>query len=251
VLDDITPLVLTRDEAPNIARTLGQLRWAREVVVVDSMSDDDTVAIARSFPNVRVVQRPFDAHAAQWRFGVAQVRTPWVLTLDADYFVPDAAVREIAALAPPPDVAGYVARFRYAVDGRPLRATLYTPRPVLLRAGAFEIWQDGHTQRTRVAGRTEMLREPFVHDDSKPWRRFVERQRFYAREEAEKLRTADPRTLNAAARLRRWRSVAPFAVLAHTLFVKGLILDGRAGLRYAAERFVAEWLIARELWRGQ
>jgi len=247
VLDDITPLVLTRDEAPNIARTLGQLRWAREVVVVDSMSDDDTVAIARSFANVRVVQRPFDAHAAQWRFGVAQVRTPWVLTLDADYFVPDDAVREIAALAPPPDVAGYVARFRYAVDGRPLRATLYTPRPVLLRAGAFEIWQDGHTQRTRVAGRTETLREPFVHDDRKPWHRFVERQRAYARAEAAKLR--GEHAPNFAARLRKLRSVAPFAVLAHTLFVKGLILDGRVGWQYAKERFVAEWLIARELWR--
>ncbi len=250
MLDEITPLVLTRDEAPNIARTLGQLRWAREVVVVDSMSVDDTVAIARSFPNVRVVERPFDNHAAQWQFGVAQVRTPWVLTLDADYVVPDAAVAEIAALAPPPDVVAYVARFRYAIDGRPLRATLYTPRPVLLRIGAFEIWQDGHTQRTRVHGRTETLREPFVHDDRKPWPRFVARQRLYAREEAEKLRRADPRTLNAAARLRKLRSVAPFAVLAHTLFVKGLILDGRAGLRYAAERFVAEWSIARELWRG-
>jgi glycosyltransferase involved in cell wall biosynthesis len=249
VLEQITPLILTRDEAPNIARTLGQLRWARDVVVLDSVSEDETVAIARTFPNVRVVERPFDAHAAQWQFGVAQVRTPWVLTLDADYFVPEEAVEEMAALAPPPDLAAYTARFRYAIDGRPLRAALYTPRPVLLRIGAFEIWQDGHTQRTRVLGRTEMLREPFVHDDRKSWKRFVERQRAYARQEAEKLRTADPSTLNAAARLRKLRSVAPFAVLAHTLFVKRLILDGRAGLRYAAERFVAEWLIARELWR--
>jgi glycosyltransferase involved in cell wall biosynthesis len=247
VLDAITPLILTRNEAPNIARTLGQLRWAREVVVVDSMSDDDTAAIARSFPNVRVVERPFDSHAAQWQFGVAQVRTPWVLTLDADYFVPDAAARELAALAPPPDVAAYEARFRYAIDGRTLRAALYPPRPVLLRAGAFEIWQDGHTQRVRVQGRTEPLREPFVHDDRKPWARFVERQRAYARAEAGKLRGGEAKGF--VNRLRKLRSVAPFVVLAHTLFVKGLILDGRAGCHYAKERFVAEWLLLRELWR--
>jgi glycosyltransferase involved in cell wall biosynthesis len=247
VLDQITPLILTRDEAPNIARTLGQLRWAREVVVVDSVSDDDTAAIARAFPNVRLVERPFDTHAAQWQFGVGQVRTPWVLTLDADYFVPDAAVRELSTLAPPPGVAAYEARFRYAIDGRPLRAALYPPRPVLLRIGAFEIWQDGHTQRVRVQGRTESLREPFVHDDRKPWPRFVERQRAYARAEAAKLRgDGDGGFVN---RLRKLRSVAPFAVLAHTLFVKGLILDGRAGWQYAKERFVAEWLLLRELWR--
>src|SRR5256885_835492 len=140
--------------------------------------------------------------------------------------IPSAARGWAAALAPPPDVVGYVARFRYAIDGRPLRATLYTPRAVLLRVGAFEIWQDGHTQRTRVLGRTEALHEAFVHDDRKPWHRFVERQRFYASEEAAKLRGAGPGTLNAVARLRKLRSVAPFAVLVHTLFVKGLILDG-------------------------
>lgn len=247
MLDQITPLILTRDEAPNIARTLGQLRWAREVVIVDSVSDDDTAVIARTFPNVRVVERPFDTHAAQWQFGVGQVRTPWVLTLDADYFVPDAAARELSTLAPPPGVAAYEARFRYAIDGRPLRAALYPPRPVLLRLGAFEIWQDGHTQRVRVQGRTEPLREPFVHDDRKPWPRFLERQRAYARAEAAKLRGGGAGGF--VNRLRKLRSVAPFAVLAHTLFVKGLILDGRAGWQYAKERFVAEWLLLRELWR--
>lgn len=250
MLDEITPVILTRDEEPNIARTLGQLRWAREVIVVDSLSEDRTAEIARSFPNARVVERPFDTLTRQWQFGIEQVRTSWVLTLDADYFVPEAAVQEIAALQPPPHVNGYVATFRYAVDGRPLRATLYTPRPVLLRMGHFEIWQDGHTQRTRVLGRTETLREPFVHDDRKPWHRFVERQRRYARDEAAKLRTADPRTLNLAARIRKLRVIAPFAVLVQTLFVKGLILDGRAGLHYAKERFVAEWILAKELWRG-
>ena len=250
VLNEITPVVLTRDEAPNIARTLGQLRWAREVLVVDSFSEDDTVAMARSFPNVRVVERPFDDHAAQWRFGIAHAQTPWVLLLDADYFVPDEAVREIAALEPPPDVAAYEVAFRYAIDGRALRAALYPPHPVLLRAGAFDVYQDGHAQRTRVAGRTERLRVPFVHDDRKPWPRFVERQRRYAQQEAEKLRRAPWRALNTAARLRKLRSIAPFAVVVHALFAKGLILDGRAGWQYAKERFVAEWLLLRELWRG-
>src|SRR4051794_11000683 len=87
MLDRITPLILTRDEEANIGRTLPQLAWAREVVVVDSMSSDATVEIARRFANVRVVQRAFDSHDRQWSFGVEQVTTPWVLTLDADYFL--------------------------------------------------------------------------------------------------------------------------------------------------------------------
>jgi hypothetical protein len=44
--------------------------------------------------------------------------------------------------------------------------------------------------------------------------------------------------------------VAPFAVVVHSLFVKGLILEGRPGLRYAWERFVAELFLSRELLFG-
>ncbi len=167
MLDRITPLILTRDEEANIGRTLTQLAWAREVIIVDSLSSDGTVSIARQFANVRVVVRTFDSHAAQWAFGVEQVTTPWVLTLDADYFVTDALVRELASLDPPPDVTAYEAGFIYAVNGQPLRAALYPPRAVLLRRGAFEIWQDGHTQRVRVHGTVERLHEPLIHDDRK------------------------------------------------------------------------------------
>ena len=50
-------------------------------------------------------------------------------------------------------------------------------------------------------------------------------------------------------RLRKLIVVAPFAVLFHTLFVKGLILDGLAGWRYVWERFVAELILSREMMR--
>src|SRR5436190_22300776 len=78
MLDRITPLILTRDEEANIGRTLAQLAWAREVVVVDSLSTDNTIEIARRFANVRVIPRAFDRHDLQWSFGAAQIATPWV-----------------------------------------------------------------------------------------------------------------------------------------------------------------------------
>ena len=64
-LRDVTPLVLTYNEAANIERTLRALAWANEVVVLDSFSDDGTPELAMTFPNVRVVQRRFDQHAKQ------------------------------------------------------------------------------------------------------------------------------------------------------------------------------------------
>ena len=246
MLDQITPLILTKDEEPNIARTLGPLAWASEVIVVDSFSSDATVEIARRFPNVRVVQRAFDDHASQWTFGQQQVRTPWFLALDADYFMPPAFVDELSALVPG-TIRGYRAAFRYAVHGRVLRASLYPPRIVLATKAHASFWLDGHTQRIAVDGDVADLRTPLVHDDRKSFRSFVERQKRYMVQEAEKLRLRDPRSLGVAGRVRKLVVVAPFAVLFHTLFVKGLIRDGRAGLRYAGERFVAELMLSREL----
>lgn len=247
-IDQITPLILTRDEEPNVGRTLGQLAWAQDVVVVDSFSSDATVEIARRFPNVRVLQRAFDDHASQWTFGQQQVRTPWFLALDADYFVPEAFVRELEALEPG-SIRGFRASFRYAVGGKPLRASLYPPRIVLAETAHAMFWQDGHTQRITVDGDVGDLREPIIHDDRKDFRAFVARQRRYMVAEAEKLRVRDPRSLGVAGRVRKLIIVAPLAVLVHTLFVKGLILDGAAGWRYAWERFVAELILSRELLR--
>src|SRR5215510_832543 len=102
MLDQITPLILTYNEAPNIGRTLEQLRWARDIVVVDSFSADNTVEIASSFPQVRVLQRKFDSHEKQWNFGLQEtgIATKWVLALDADYFVTDELVEELKSLVP-------------------------------------------------------------------------------------------------------------------------------------------------------
>jgi glycosyltransferase involved in cell wall biosynthesis len=50
---DVTALVLTFNEAPNLERTLDRLSWVKEIVVVDSFSTDATKAIAARYPAVR------------------------------------------------------------------------------------------------------------------------------------------------------------------------------------------------------
>src|SRR5262245_783246 len=108
------------------------LHWAREVVLVDSFSTDETLEIARSFGNTRVVQRRLDQFDAQWAFGLASIpNAEWVLALDADYVLTPELVSEIAALAPEPEVSGYRTRFRYCMDGMPLRGSLYPASTVL------------------------------------------------------------------------------------------------------------------------
>ena len=147
MLNQITPLILTFNEAPNLARTLDRLSWAKDIVIVDSMSTDATRVIASRYPAVRVFERAFTTHAEQWNFGLQQtgIATEWVLALDADFVMTTEAIGEISELSPPPAVAGYRVPFTYCINGTPLRSGVYPPVTVLYRRDAAIYEQDGHT----------------------------------------------------------------------------------------------------------
>jgi len=72
MLPHITPVILTYNEAPNIGRCLDGLGWARDIVVVDSFSDDQTLSIISAYPQARCFQRQFDNHASQWTFAIKE-----------------------------------------------------------------------------------------------------------------------------------------------------------------------------------
>jgi glycosyltransferase involved in cell wall biosynthesis len=246
MLDEITPLIITHDEAPNIARTLDQLVWASRIVVIDSGSTDDTVRIARSYPQVEVILHPFTDFASQCNFGLAQVTSPWVLSLDADYELSNDLVSELSALAPPARIAGYRARFVYRVFGRALRGTLYPPRTVLYRREGARYRNEGHGHRVVVDGAVRDLRGDISHDDRKPLARWFASQQRYARIEAEHLLTLG-RTARGTDRLRLMGWPAPIGVFFYTLFSKGCLLDGWAGWYYVLQRVIAEAMIAAEI----
>ena len=95
MLNQITPLILTYNEAPNIARSLQKLTWASRIVIIDSYSTDKTLEIAATYPKVEIFQRRFDSHTNQWNFGMEKVETGWVLSLDADYVLSEELLNEL------------------------------------------------------------------------------------------------------------------------------------------------------------
>ena len=249
MLQVITPLILTYNEAPNIERTLDKLRWARDIVVVDSFSDDGTLEILASFPNVRLYQRKFDSFAGQCNFGLSEtgISTDWVLNLDADYVLTDELIAELEALEPNDAIAGYRCKFVYCINGRHLRSGIYPPVTVLFRKAQAVFREDGHAHRVVIDGEIGSLHAPILHDDRKPLRRWLASQATYTKLEAEKLLSADPSELGWTDRIRRWRVVAPPAMLVYCLIIRGGVLDGWAGFYYAFQRTLAELMLALHL----
>ena len=244
VLQNITPLILTYNEQANIGRALEKLTWAKQIIVLDSYSSDDTLSVARAYPNVSILHRHFDNFAAQCNFGLSKITTEWVLSLDADYICSDAFAKEIAALPPDPDVSGYVVRFKYCIMGQMLRGSLYPPRTALYRRKNARYTQDGHAHRVQVDGNVGRLSSYLYHDDRKSLQAWLKAQKRYARQEVIKLRTTPLTDLTLPDRLRRKRIIAPLLTPIFCLFVKGLVFNGRAGWYYSFQRTYAECLLS-------
>jgi glycosyltransferase involved in cell wall biosynthesis len=90
-------VVITLNEADRIGRCLESVHGASEVVVVDSGSTDDTVALATGL-GARVVETDWPGHVAQKNRALALVNTEWVLSLDADEWLSDEMVAYLNGL---------------------------------------------------------------------------------------------------------------------------------------------------------
>jgi glycosyltransferase involved in cell wall biosynthesis len=256
MLEQITPLIITYNEEANIRRILDRLEWAQRIVVIDSGSTDETLDILNSYSRVDVIYRPFSNFADQCNFGLTQVITPWILSLDADYYLSDEIISELRYLTPSEDTAGFSAGFIYSIYGRPLRGTLYPPRTVLYRKVRAQYQNEGHGHRVIVAGNVAQLIGVIYHDDRKPLARWITSQQRYASEEAGYLLELPKQNLSNVDKLRLMSWPAPIMVLFYTLYIKGCVLDGWPGWYYALQRLCAEVLLAleiidRRLKRGQ
>jgi glycosyltransferase involved in cell wall biosynthesis len=244
MLEQLTVLILTYNESPNIDRTLQSLSWAKRIVVIDSYSTDETLEILSSYPQVEVFKRKFDTHTNQWNYGLEQVKTEWVLSLDADYVVTDKLINEIQTLPIDNTIDGYFVKFKYCVFGKPLRGTILPPREVLFRKDKAIYIDDGHTQLLENKGKSNQLSAYIHHDDRKPLSRWLWAQDRYMVIESKKLLETPEHELSIGDRLRKRKILAPLIIFIYCLILKGGILDGWHGWYYTFQRVLAEILLA-------
>lgn len=246
MLNQITPLILTYNEAPNIECTLQKLLWAKQIIIIDSYSTDETLKILTSYSQVKIFQRKFDTFAQQCNYGLTKIETEWVLSLDADYIISQELIDEIQQLTIQPDINSYIVKFRYCVYGKPLRGTLYPPRKVLYRKEKAIYREDGHAHRVEVIGKSAELNGYIYHDDRKSLTHWLQAQDRYMIIEAKKLLETPNHELTFGDRLRKTKILAPWVILFYCLLVNGCLFDGWAGWYYTLQRVLAEiWLTIR------
>lgn len=130
----VSAVVLTYNEEQHIAACLDTLAWADELLVLDSLSTDRTVEIARA-KGARVEQAPFADWAEQRTRAMSLARRPWVFFVDADERATADLADEVQEVVERDDKAGWwVPRHNY-IFGRLVRHAGWSPdyQPRLLR----------------------------------------------------------------------------------------------------------------------
>lgn len=249
---NLTTVITSRDEQLHVARCVDSARGLGPVIVLDSGSTDKTVEIARDH-GALVVEHAWEGYAAQKNWGLVNlpITTDWVLFLDADERLTEAACREIASRVNHDGVDGYYIARENIVLGRRLRHAWWYPdyqMRVFRRHKARYEDRLVH-EHVVISGRTDFLREPLIHENLKGINAWMERHVRYAQLEAQEINKAQhcgtndtirPSFFGSRAERRRalktriWYHMPfrPAIRFAWMYFVKRGFLDGRAGLAY-------------------
>jgi glycosyltransferase involved in cell wall biosynthesis len=257
---DLTALILTFNESRHLARAIGSVRSiAREVLVIDSFSTDNTVAIAEAL-GARVLQNRFINHSKQFQWGLdnGQITTSWILRLDADEILEPDLVRQIGLSLPglTADVAGVNFDRKHIFMGRWIKhGGRYPLRMLRLwRRGQGRVeqrWMDEHI--VVWGGRTVTFAGGFADVNLNDLTFFTDKHNKYATREAleilnqrwdlfprdEAFHSAAVSRQAATKRLFKERFynrlpfwVGPMMYFLYRYFIQLGFLDGRPGLIY-------------------
>jgi glycosyltransferase involved in cell wall biosynthesis len=264
----VSVLVCTKNEERNLPNCLAGLKWADEVVVLDSFSSDGTLEIARE-AGAKVVQREFDNFSAHknWALDHIDFKHQWVLIVDADERVGEALAAEIAGVvSQSTDVCGYYLARQNYFAGVWIRHGGWYPdwNLRLLQRGKARYENRLVHEHVLAQGPTGFLQNPLIHHDYKGIERYFERHNVYSSLEALEarrmlqqqgggglpgvFRAGGPERRrflkNLAYRYLPGRALCKFIWM---YFVKLGFLDGRMGFRYCLLHSFYEYQVSLKL----
>jgi glycosyltransferase involved in cell wall biosynthesis len=246
--------MIAMNEEVNLPRTLESVRWADEIILVDSGSKDATVEIARKF-GARVFEEPWKGFAAQKNSAIAHATGDWVLSLDADEEVSPELVREIAWLlaGDPPSSAFRIPRLNHFL-GKPLRHGGYWPDPKLrlFRNGSARFEERAVHESLKADGPVGQLASPLLHHCYPTLAEYIEHMNRYSSTGAQLL--AEKGRCSRSWPAFVWNALLnPTATFIYNYLFRLGFLDGREGLVqhlnhsvYIHWKFVKAWQMRRE-----
>lgn len=246
--------IVSHNEEANLGRTLESVKWADEIVVVDSESTDRTCDIAREY-GARVVVEPWRGYVAQKQFAIDLCTKDWVLLLDADEEVSPALAKEMRVVIADPNAAtGYRLPRKNLFLGRWMRHGGFYPDPKLrlFRRGAgFVTGHDPHDRcelKPDVLQWTQQFQNPIIHYTYPTLTLYLSHMNRYSSLGAQLAFAKGHRDFNIADIVLR-----PLATFFYNYFLRLGFLDGPEGLLlhlyhsvYVSWKYAKAWELSRK-----
>jgi glycosyltransferase involved in cell wall biosynthesis len=156
--------LIVKNEEAEIRGCLESVKWADEIVVLDSGSVDKTVEIARQYTDkVQVTDWP--GYGIQKNRALSLLTTDWVLSIDADERVSDALRDEILAVVSEGSCEGYEIPRRSSYCGKFINHSGWVPDYVLRLAkkDTARFTESVVHERMQVKGDCKKLKNPILH----------------------------------------------------------------------------------------
>jgi glycosyltransferase involved in cell wall biosynthesis len=245
--------IVAMDEEANLARTLASVRWADEIVLVDSGSTDRTCEIAREY-GCRVVTEPWRGYVAQKQYAIELCSKDWVLLLDADEEVsPELGAEIREAITDPKAAGGYKLPRKNLFLGRWMRHGGFYPDPKLRLFRAGQGFVTGHDPHDRcelkpgVPQQTRQFKNALVHYTYPNLTLYLNHMNRYSSLGAQLAMAKGHRNFSLANIV-----VRPLATFIYNYFARLGFLDGREGLLlhlyhagYVSWKYAKAWEFSR------
>ena len=228
----ISVFIITKNEADRITATINSVKnWVDEVIVIDSGSSDDTVAVAAA-GGARVEYNAWAGYGLQKRFGEDLCRNNWLLNLDADEEISPELAQEIKTLF----AGNYAANSGYTLDiynmlsgETKVPARTQMNRVLRLYDKRFGRFSDSpvHDSVIMREGSVGNLKAAVYHRSYRSLTHALEKINAYSTMQAEDL-------LRRNVRIPAWRLYAEFpASFIKAYFFRAYIFRGGRGFSYA------------------
>lgn len=239
----LSVIVIVKNEAEHIGRCLQSVAWADEIVVLDSGSTDDTVAICRGFTD-KVFQTDWPGFGPQKQRALDKAQGDWVLSIDADEVVTAELKAAIEAAIASGDRDGYQINRLSSYLGKDMRHGGWWPDYVLrlFRREKGRFSDSLVHEQIHVAGTVGRIETPILHESFVNLEEVLHKVDGYS-------------TLNAEMLYRRGRRSSPAIAIGKALWnffrtyvLKLSLLDGAEGLMLAISNAEGTYYKYAKLW---
>lgn len=243
----LSVVVVTRNEEDIIRQCLASIKWADEIIVVDSHSTDKTVEIARRYTDkIFFVSKDVPDANINKNLGMEKAVGDWILFLDADEIVTSEVRAEIEEILRKDDKTfdGYLVLRKNYFLGKWMKHGGwwgYAANVELVRRGKGR-WPIGMHQTLKVDGNVGHLRNPVFHNTHRTISQWVEKMDEYTSVAAKEMYERE-------ARSKRGHMIFfPMAVFLRNYFLRKGYRDGFHGFVAAVLASYYEFVRNAKLW---